>query len=275
MVGRGKMDNIQTLDWIITTQCNDGCQFCYAPSNFEEANRSLDFYLMICDKIKDAGFKNVGICGGEPTKFQFLTEVIKYLHLLDIDVSLYTNCTNKEIIMDVIDYLYAISIPLDSISYIDIMRNEKHFVNVLDVLNFLENKNNLQTIVKIGTVVTKANIHEISRICEFISTYKKINVWKLYQYSPGGRCQENSKKFEIDKKQFKEATSKIVLENKKIITRTREQTKGYCVLMSQSGDFYLYDEEYIPTYTNIFKDSIDTITQLYNGEENKKQKDWK
>lgn len=124
-----------------------------------------------------------------------------WLIWLDIDVSLYTNCTNKEIIVDVIDYLYAISIPIDSISHIDIMRNEKHFVNVLDVLNFLENKNNLQTIVKIGTVVTKANIHETSRICEFISTYKKINVWKLYQYSPeeilsGKRVKEHSAYYE-------------------------------------------------------------------------------
>jgi len=242
-----------------------------------EEKMPLDYYLEICDNIAKAGFSQVGICGGEPTDFPYLKEVVKYLHSLGLLVNLYSNLTHQEVVWSLIDYLNSLSIPLDSINYIPSMRSVGHCENVLNFLDELEEKAAPGLIVKIGTVVTSKNIDEILKVCECLKKYKILDVWKLYQYSPGGRCKSRIEEFKITEKEFLDVTSECSFENKtpKIITRTREQTKGYCVIMDPKGDFYIYDEEYIPTNKNIFRNSIEEITDMYNETENLNQKNWR
>lgn len=270
------MGKIDTLDWFITSKCNDSCGFCYAPLEFIDSDKTEEFYYSLCDRIKRIGFSRVGLCGGEPTLFPYLDEIVKYMHSIQLEVSLYTNLCQSKRVLDLVEYVYALSIPLDSINYIEGMRNSRHFEHVAKFFENLKEINSKKPLIKVGTVVTAKNIDEIEKIGKFLANQNCVDVWKLYQYSPGGKCKDNADSYLINDKDFNSAVEacKKSVNSLQIIPRTREQTNKYCVLMNQVGEFYYYNEDYFSTGANIFSNSKEEITEVYNASINIVQKDW-
>lgn len=87
-------------------------------------------------------------------------------------------------------------------------RNKENNRNVRKILSYLK-KFKKHPQIRIGTVVTKDNWHQLSEIGELISNYP-IYAWKLYEFTPQEvNALKNRKLFEISGKKFESATARV------------------------------------------------------------------
>jgi len=272
---------LNNLDWFITKLCNQTqyCPFCYAPRNAFEHDSNLQTAVRICERIAEIKTEKVTLCGGEPTQYPHLITIIQKLHHSGIQTILYSNAvSNPEFDWHhALPHLYMLSLPIDSISpeVTSKMRGPHQIKAVIRLLDYIA-KSKIKPKIKIGTVVTKQNIHELVPILTLLNKLAIIDVWRLYQFSPYGIGKTNQEDFLISNDEFLSAVTHIKNQphpNIKIAERSREDNINYCYIMDSQGNFYRYEEEYIPLKASIF-DPPERILTEYDVKKNIRQKLW-
>ncbi len=275
----------KSIDWFITKKCNSiSCPFCYAPYDLFGEDVGIEAALKICDELIKKEVDFVTLCGGEPLLFPYITEVIEYLYKNNVKVILTTGLLVDNVIeriSKIEDYLYMLSIPIDAIT--DSTKTLLRGCYVFDIAkNLLERykSKHMSPKIKIGTVVNAINISEIPDIYKFIYSYKELSItWRLYMFSPFGLGEKNQQLLLISLEEFEKIISTIYAMNVKcgepisISGRNRNDNIGYCMLMNSSGDFFLYNEDYIKLDVSIY-DSYIEIVKMYDLKKYNEQKNW-
>lgn len=278
------MTALSNVDWFITNKCNQGrfCQFCYAPWNAFGKEVDLPQAMRTIDRMGDLGVEVVTLCGGEPTQYPYLIQVLEALRSSGIKTVLYSNTVS---VADfpwekVLPLVYMLSLPLDAVheEYATAMRGTHQTKSVLSVLDLVRSRPDMP-MLKIGTVATRQNLGHLSDIMKVLLDKGIEGVWRIYQFSPFGLGERNQDKFLISDEEFYEAVNalKAVLRegNRLVVAeRDREATIGYCRLMSPTGRMFLYQEAYLDLGVTSF-DPVETILSAgIDNDKNTRQKDW-
>lgn len=267
----------KSIDWFVTPKCNDKCKFCYAPLVFKDYKLGLQSYYDICDRISELGFEYVTLCGGEPTLNGYIVEIVKYLYTKGIRVVFYSNGIEKEIIKKVVPFIHYLSLPIDGIEETTgLLRSKEQNEKVIELLDEIA-ADELEVKVKIGTVVNKVNKDYLELIYDIIKKCKMINCWRLYQFSAGEVGGKNKHIYNLSEDEYWSCINKLkqkVSDTELLSCRTREESKGYCIIMNQKGDLFRYEEKYIDLQNNIFEVEMDDIKRLYDIDKNIVQKQW-
>jgi MoaA/NifB/PqqE/SkfB family radical SAM enzyme len=271
------------VDWFITNRCDQAkyCKFCFAPWNFFPADASFARAMRLCERFQELHVDTVTICGGEPFKYPLLDRILQKLHECGINVVLYTSGTcNDYDVFELTPYVDVLSLPIDAVS-LDVvgrMRGAHQFESISEILSRIKSLSKRPR-VKIGTVVTRQNRHELGRIYRLITESEVVDIWRLYQFSPYGLGEKNKDLFLIDYAEFLSAVKRFKergrLDNSNFLIseRSREDNIGYCIIIDSVGNFYRYSERYIPIGMTIFDDPEEVIKK-YDFKKNLEQKKW-
>lgn len=201
------MENFpQIVYFRITSRCNNDCKYCYGPKKV----RALSFQRLkkIFDLFSKNKVKGVVLTGGEPLIHKDITKIFRVLKKHHFKIFLDTNGDwffkyQKEIQENV----NVLGLPLDFASDIS-YRHKNHFRKIKTILDGYK-KTKGKPLLRIGTVVTKDNFQELSKIADFLKNYK-IDLWKIYQFIPIGlNATKNQKALEIRENIFEKVTSEI------------------------------------------------------------------
>lgn len=225
--------------WNITSRCNENCQFCYRimctkENTYERNNKILDILIGLkIDKITWTG--------GEALLYPRLFDLMKKAHYNNIKNNIITNgrLLNPNIINEIEEYTDYITLSLDSLD--DNINNclgrgIEHGKHILELLEYLKNKN---IIVKLNSIVTKQNINNIKEVASVINNYK-IQRWKLFKFiSLRGKSIENKDEFEIENEKYENLINEIKKQkmNCKVIGCKEKEIEENYLLINPIGDF--------------------------------------
>lgn len=207
-----KLSSPLSVCWNITNKCNDNCQFCFRNCEAPELDIYKNNYIL--DKFIEGGVKKVSFIGGEPLVYDSLDFLLNKAKRAGIITSITTNglCITEEWLEsheNIVDWL---TLALDG-SNIEVQtamtRNEKHFENVIHILNYIQDKK-LKYNLKINSVASKVNIDDMRNIYSVIKD-RGIKRWKIFKfYSVRGVSIENEKKFSITKEAYMNLKKEII-----------------------------------------------------------------
>lgn len=173
---------IENIDWQITSRCNRMCPYCFGPTNMEEL--PLSEAKRVVDILECIGAKQIGITGGEPLLYPYITELIEYIFDKGICIYLSTNCDYYGEFAQVIkDKISILGVPLDGAlpAIHDSIRGSGSFQNVLHTISDIC-QSSCNTQIKVGTVLINSNLHDVENIERLIAPYQnKIIFWKIYE----------------------------------------------------------------------------------------------
>ena len=161
----------------ITRKCNLRCAYCNIP-NSNSKELFIEEWKRAIDILEGIGVTDISILGGEPTEYNELAELIKYISKKDIKTSLVTNAVNNfEIINRLIDNgLTSLGISIDTLNY----KNSISPYKCLCGKELLEKILNTDPKCKIidYAVLNKKNIKDICKLIEYMSS-KNIYIYFL------------------------------------------------------------------------------------------------
>ncbi len=263
---------IERICWNITSKCNENCGFCFRDNS--RLDLSLDENLIIANKLIQSDIKHISFSGGEALLYAGIYQIIPVFYRSNISTTMISNCKelNEEIMQNVSHYLDWISIPIDSIRYIPGMRDNGHIKNVERVLNSVKTGMGIQ--IKINTVVSKQNVFDLPQILEFITKYKCVSRWNIFEFTPlRGKANLNRDYYSIssDDDQFvcKFLSEIAYLEDKISIKYKRKKTieNSYFVI-SPNGDItYNSSDGTEIIWGNLLYDSIESIEKKISLDE--------
>ena len=268
------------VDWFITRNCDQAryCGFCFAPWHAFPRDSNFDEAESVCNRLSELKVETVTLCGGEPTLYPRIADIVQCLHSFGIKVVFYTNLATNFDVPSLFPYIQVLSIPIDAFSpaVIRKMRGLHQFEGVCRMLEVLRSSIPCP-VVKVGTIVSLPNIDDLENIFGFIKKSGVVDIWRLYQFSPCGIGKKNEHLFLLEDDKFYGAVDRIKsLANGSTIDiaeRSRNDAIGYCHIMDSVGQFYRYEEEYISLGTTIFDDPR-KIAAGYDNSKNERQKMW-
>lgn len=206
----------QSIDIRITQKCNLNCSFCFGTKCLDDELCISDWESLLT-RFKSHGVKCVIITGGEPILYPWINRFISFAKSLDYYIILSTNGTIP-IVYGLMEKIDVLSIPIDGEQYDDCYKMRKITRNEYETLMYnisCFKKSFPEKKLKIGTIITKKNIDNVSKIIHLIKNYA--DIWKLYQVS---RHKNNNHIFEkelmISEYQFNSVQKKILHMNTNI-----------------------------------------------------------
>lgn len=176
------------IDFRMTSQCNMNCRYCFGTRL--PAQRDRKQLLSFFEKAREADCKSIVFTGGEPTLDPDFPDYVRGLKNMGYHLVLSTNGTFwkhdelKELIMTSFD---CVALPLDSSApqVHNAMRQglDDHHTLILDVCEELSRGERQGPKLKIGTVVSKENIHTLDSLMDILPVAP--DIWKLYQLAHG------------------------------------------------------------------------------------------
>lgn len=234
----------RSICWNITSRCNENCKFCYRI--LTEKENDIEKNKKILEVLGKLSVEKISWTGGEALLYPNLIELLKISKSYGIINNLLTNgiLLSKEKIIELEPYLDYITLSYDSNNsdtYKIMGRGERHGINVIEILDFIQ-KNKIDVKIKINTLVSKINKDEVVDIGKIIEKYN-IERWRLFKFMPLRNCAiSNSTNFEIDNEEFKQ----VVLDVKalygkyiKISERNEDEIQSHYLLINSVGDFII------------------------------------
>lgn len=204
------MKSKRKVCWNITARCNQNCLYCHRFLNVREL--SYEKNKQILDNLIRDGVTHITWTGGEALLYPDLYKLIKFSKENGVYNRVITNGKLLVDNYDVLNYLSDLTISLDSIrpqTNLKLGRGEKHFENIKNILDYIQNGKYKKLKVNVNTVVNKQNINEIKELGEFLNQYK-IGIWKLYNFIPlRETAQKNRQLFEITESEFDNAFQEV------------------------------------------------------------------
>ena len=225
--------------WNITSRCNENCQFCYRimcskENTYEQNNTILDVLV----KLK---IDRITWTGGECLLYPHLFDLMKKAHYNNIKNNIITNgrALTYNIIDEIEEYTDYITFSLDALD--DNVNNclgrgIEHGKHIIELLDYLKNKN---IKIKLNSIVTKKNINNIKEVASIVNNYK-IQRWKLFKFiSLRGNSIENKEEFDVKNEVYEKLINEI--RNQKINCpvvecKEKEIEENY-LLINPVGDF--------------------------------------
>lgn len=204
------MKSKRKVCWNITARCNQNCLYCHRFLNVREL--SYEENKQILDNLIRDGVTHITWTGGEALLYPDLYKLIKFSKENGVYNRVITNGKLLVDNYDVLNYLSDLTISIDSIrpqTNLKLGRGEKHFENIKNILDYIQNGKYKKLKVNVNTVVNKQNINEIKELGEFLNQYK-IGIWKLYNFIPlRETAQKNRQLFEITESEFDNAFQEV------------------------------------------------------------------
>jgi len=160
--------------------------------------------------IGELGNRNVShiiFAGGEPLLSTHATEIIPWSKSLGIRVGLQTNAFFFERLRAVLPSLDWIALPIDGVSpgTQRILRTSTtQLEKTKAAVELLRTSRDVTAKLKIGTVVTPQNVHELSQIAEEVELMQP-DIWKWYQVRPRGAGLSNFGVLSLSKEDIERA----------------------------------------------------------------------
>jgi len=202
------------IDYMINALCNLSCPFCYGPVLDYKNELSTKMKLILIDSLILHGINFVIISGGEPLLCDDLEEFCRTSYQNGLRIGIQTNGYYIEKLKAILHLLDWVALPLDGIanlSQIKMRTSSKHFFKFSDSISLAidyKNNNNKALKIKIGTVVSKYNIHELEDMASILSN-KNIDVWKLYRIRKRGKGKEVFEAYQVPDKVVLQQLDKI------------------------------------------------------------------
>lgn len=249
----------------VSAICNMDCKFCFANWRENKKQLPLEKVLSIINKLKEYGIQAINLTGGDPLIREDIVEICKYCREKGLMTIISTNgielLKNKE----VLKYIDAINLPLDS--YEPNIHNEmrpcavqNHHGLILELIDYI-NENHPNIKIKINTMVGKLNINDVIKIGKLIDG--KVYSWKLGKFLSSGYGSKFEKMFEITNEEFEELVQKCKEEYKdsNIIEEEFEVKKDewFNIFVDCYGRINVHTNEGIKSY-----DSFDGIEEIIN-----------
>jgi MoaA/NifB/PqqE/SkfB family radical SAM enzyme len=163
------------------------CEWCYVP--FEAPVPREEIVAAVVHRIADLGFYSLTIGGGDPFQYRFLPTILQlakarglFVHVDTHGRGLRESAENLLLIESAVDLL---GLPIDGASPAvhDSMRSSPgHFELVARRLRWLVS---LRGRLKVNTIVSAVNAHEIGEISSLVASHHPAR-WSIYQYWPLG-----------------------------------------------------------------------------------------
>lgn len=174
------MHKINTGWLTITRKCNNFCEWCYTKHNLNSKDMLFEDAINLVDKLSEMGVNKIILIGGEPTLYNKLPDLIKYISNKKIRVALATNGRKlaninfaKEIIGSGID---SINISLKAISEEQYMLLTKSYG--LD--EALKGYKNLKKLgfknISLSYVIVKDDKDEFNKLVDLLKANKIENI---------------------------------------------------------------------------------------------------
>lgn len=165
-------NKITTIDFHVTSECNQDCPYCWGPMGYEHPVDTTTAKHIIV-KIKDVGAQRIVFTGGDPLKRNDAGELIEYAKGIDLEVALSTTGDEltAEFLKEYDSYIDLISLPLDGSSEAinSLTKKEGHYQAILNALEVLKKHPNID--VKVCTPITRHNLKDIPNIIALVSKY--------------------------------------------------------------------------------------------------------
>lgn len=267
------------VDWFVTDLCNDTCKFCYAPLNYLKHRPSLEHYLTLCDKIAEAGFERITICGGEPTVVKGISEIVARLRDNGLEVILYSNAIKLETLMGLLENVSILSLPIDCPQLREDEWNRRLISqkNAFKCLEILSTNRPKELKVKVGTVVNKRNINSLTDLYRVLRELNSVDMWRIYQFSPAEMGKKHEDEYNVEANEFEKIRKKAMKwqsDRLSVSVRSRDENVGYCVIMNPWGDLFKYHEKYVPIGKNISSSHVSDIMSSYDLPHHLHMKTW-
>ncbi len=160
------MPAFATIDYHVTSHCNQECPYCWGPQNFDETEVDSKTAAAIVRRIAQNGAQRIVFTGGDPILRPDIGMLIRLAKQEGLEVALST--TGDELTRSFVrgygGWIDLISLPLDGASEEVSSRTKKegHFTAIMNCLDFLTEFPAID--VKVATPVTLHNIDDIADI---------------------------------------------------------------------------------------------------------------
>jgi len=207
-------DKITTIDFHVTSECNQECPYCWGPMEYEHPVNTTTAKQII-SKIKKVGARRIVFTGGDPLKREDIGQLILHAKKIGLEVALST--TGDELTADFLEkcgsHFDLISLPLDGSTEAVNSKTKKegHHHAILTALEMLRNHPNID--VKVCTPVTKHNIKDVPKIVKLVSKYARTTkarvFYNIFQAFPRSMDPPDWKELLVTDKEFSVLKRKI------------------------------------------------------------------
>lgn len=165
---------VVTIDFHVTSDCNQECPYCWGPQIYEGVVKKATA-LEIIDRIQGTGARRIVFTGGDPLKRADIGALIRRAKEIGLEVALST--TGDELTARFLKahahFIGLISLPLDGASEEVNSRTKKpgHFSAIMKSLETLRGYPEID--VKLCTPVTRYNLADIPSIVRLAEEYAK------------------------------------------------------------------------------------------------------
>jgi MoaA/NifB/PqqE/SkfB family radical SAM enzyme len=158
------MPRVATIDYHVTSECNEECVYCWGPQGIEEVD--TETAAAIVARIAECGARRIVFTGGDPLKRHDIGSLVRLADDIGLEVAVST--TGDELTAEFLDeyaaHIALISLPLDGPNEEVSSRTKKagHFTAVMAALDMLARHPAID--VKVATAVTRCNIAHVPDI---------------------------------------------------------------------------------------------------------------
>lgn len=180
--------------------CNLSCDFCYI--NFHH-QKIQDKTYEIVKKTIQLNFNVITFGGGD----SFSKSSFRDSCILAKENKMFTQVDTNSISINEKDFIFIekyvdlIGVSLDGIGeeYNKFRKAKNLFDKVDSVLCRLDK---LNTRIKINTILTNQNKNSINNIYSYISNFKNVDRWSIYQFFPLSTAKHNKDLYEVSNEEF-------------------------------------------------------------------------
>lgn len=247
-------DKITTIDFHVTSDCNQECPYCWGPMEFKHPVNTTTAKKIIT-KIKKVAAQRIVFTGGDPLKRTDIGGLILHAKKNDLEVALST--TGDELTSNFLTkfgyYIDLISLPLDGSTEAINSKTKKegHYQAILNALEMLRSHPNID--VKVCTPVTKHNIKDVPKIISLVSKYadttKARVFYNIFQAFPRSMDPPDWKELLVTNREFSTLKQNITGKEKITINFLNHDTLDRLYVMifpdgslviPKGSDFYTY-----------------------------------
>jgi MoaA/NifB/PqqE/SkfB family radical SAM enzyme len=168
------MVSVTTIDFHVTSDCNQECPYCWGPQGFEEPVDTATARAIV-EKVAGMGIKRIVYTGGDPLLRPDIGELMDLSKALGLEVALST--TGDELRRDFLEShapsIDLISLPIDGPSEEVSSRTKKegHFEAVLAAMDLVVGFPEID--LKMATPVTRKNLDAVPDIVRLLEDRRR------------------------------------------------------------------------------------------------------
>ena len=163
------MPSVETIDFHVTSECNQECPYCWGPQDFEQPVDTATAEAII-RRVAELGIRRIVFTGGDPLKRGDVGRLLAGAKELGLEVALSTTGDEltRELLEEVGWAIDLVSLPIDGASEAVSSRTKKpgHLAAVRRALELLADFPEID--VKVATPVTRHNLSDVPAIIRLL-----------------------------------------------------------------------------------------------------------